>query len=248
MAGSPSLGVNLSYDPFAAVRTAKREPLPANYGTGLSPDGLSYSVIDDFDKIASQAYEEYQARLKNPRTDVWGKVLPEDQPENLKATILEPAMQLINGGVQSTSPLRTYKTPGGGVVGVDAVSGRSHMLVPDAPAKTPEMSYAEKQKIAAAYRDRTALMHKPGYEQTDDDKKRLAEVNSEIAKLEAPSSAAPAVSAAPQAPPFWASWPQQGNVIGTPATNTFSGVAAPFVPVTNAAPQKPIKVLSIKRK
>jgi len=102
-AGSPSLATpSLAYSPFASSRRQAAPAMPANYGTGFSEDGLSYEVASDFNKLASQALAEYEARLRNPRTDVWGKVLAEDTPAALHASILQPVAEYIGGGTQAT--------------------------------------------------------------------------------------------------------------------------------------------------
>jgi hypothetical protein len=102
------------------------------------------------------------------------------------------------------------------------------MLVPDAPPKDLGPTYVEKQRISSLYKDRNAILGKMF--SSAEDQKRLGELELEIKKLETPpakAEAAPAVTA----PPMWASWPQQGNIVGTPATNSFSGTAAPQAPI-----------------
>lgn len=242
-AGAPSLAGNFSYDPFAPARRQQPQQVAvaAPRRDGFSEDGLSYSVINDFDKLAAQALAEYEARVKNPRNDIWGQIIPEDRPENLKAAILDPISSLINGGArQESTPLRTYKTPGGGVVGVNPMTGESDMLVPDVPKDVP-MSFGEREKIRSLYRDRSAIENMPIEDQTDDQTERLKKINEAIAAIESPPK--PATVAAPVAPPLGANWPLQGSFIGTPGgTNSFSGTQAPFV-----APQSQKRVLKFNR-
>ncbi len=103
-----NLGQNFGVSPFPQRQPVRLEQ-PSNYGTGFSPDGQSYSVIDDFGKIAAQALAEYEARIKNPRNDIWGKTLHEDTPEFLDQTILEPVRRLIGGSQNTTSPVKTFE-------------------------------------------------------------------------------------------------------------------------------------------
>lgn len=232
-AGSPSLATNLSYNPFGNPRSL-REVAPRRTD-GFSEDGNSYAVIDDLEKQAAQALEEFNARIRHPRNDIWGQVLPEDRPENLKATILDPIQELMGNNRQSTSPLRTYKTPGGGIIGVDAVTGTTRQLSPNAPPKTPDMSYAEKQRIASLYRDRNAVLSKPSYQRNAEDQKRLDDVTKAIAVLEQPAAAPLAPTLERRQPALGADWPIQGSFIGTPGgTNSFSGTNNPFIPPATA--------------
>ena len=143
-------------DFFGVSPFARRQPVekkqpdegpPPNYGTGFSPDGLSYSVIDDFGKLRAQAMAQYEASMNNPRGYL-------ETPQEYSArrasapSIYQNELSAIpgmGGGADGGSPLRTYKTPGGGVVGIDPMSGSSKTLVPDAPVKE-EMSWPKDRK------------------------------------------------------------------------------------------------------
>lgn len=69
-AGSPTLGVNLAYNPFAPEVPRARRDLDEDLmrmNTGFSPDGLSYSVAGDYGKLAGEIWADYEAASRNPR-------------------------------------------------------------------------------------------------------------------------------------------------------------------------------------
>jgi len=71
LANVPSMGVNLSFDPFGQAaprrRQVQEDELPRNYGTGFSPDGLSYAVADDFAKLRGDALARFEAAMDAER-------------------------------------------------------------------------------------------------------------------------------------------------------------------------------------
>jgi len=69
MAGAPQLGVNFAFDPFQEQPRSRRrvEEERAPRMDGFSEDGLSYSVANDFPKIAAQALANYEAAMNAER-------------------------------------------------------------------------------------------------------------------------------------------------------------------------------------
>ncbi len=225
--GAPSLGV----DPFRRGQPARRrveeDEMPANYGTGFSPDGQSYSVIDDFGKIAAQALAEYEARIKNPRNDIWGKTLHEDTPEFLDQTILEPVRRLIGGSQNTTSPVKTFEM-GHDLVQYDPRTGQTKVAFkgPEAPVKTQRYAGATGVDIMGKPTGNVSLTPQewagvgPGLP----DNIRTNEPIASYINWGNQSNNVPATVQGPKAPPMYADWPQQGNFIGAPGgTNRFSG-------------------------
>jgi len=138
-AGSPSLGMNVAFNPFgSAYQPRQKEQVQQKRTDGFSDDGLSYSVINDFDKLAAQALADYEARVKSPRIDIWGRTLPEDTPQGLDRELFQPLRTLFGGNSYSDSPaLRTYKTGTGDIVGINPRTGESGIVfdAPEPPAK-----------------------------------------------------------------------------------------------------------------
>jgi len=249
MAGAPSLATNLAYNPFgnpAPRRRPAEMDIPMRRTDGFSDDGLSYSVINDLDKLTSQALAEFEARSRRPRNDIWGQTLADDRPENLKQTILDPIAQLTGQQAPESDPLRTYKTRGGGVVGVNPRTGESKMLVKDPEVVAPVPSFTQKQKsdlrmIEDDILETRKLFNKAA--EIDEKSALQGRLNSlertrrKIFDIEQPTTAA---EVATPIPPVWANWPnaQGGSFLGTPGSaNQFSGRVSPFAQ-TNAAPRR----------
>lgn len=57
--------------------------------TGYDDQG-GYAVANDAGKLFANALAEYEARMKSPRTDIYGRVLPEDKLEYLKQELIDP--------------------------------------------------------------------------------------------------------------------------------------------------------------
>lgn len=98
---------------------------------GMSPDG-SYAVADDLTKLVGQAEAEYDARLKNPRIDIWGKPLSADTPQALDAELFHPLRALTGqtDNIQrpvAVKPPETYHV-GDTVVQIDPTTGQPKVL------------------------------------------------------------------------------------------------------------------------
>lgn len=59
--------------------------------TGFDPQG-GYAVINDAGKLFANAMAEYEARSKNPRNDIYGRILPEDTDAALKSELIDPIL------------------------------------------------------------------------------------------------------------------------------------------------------------
>jgi hypothetical protein len=105
--GTPSLGVNLGYNPFRPARRtrpAPREDEPRMDGFG--EDG-SYSVANDFAKIAGQALADYEARVNYERQKrlsidsrgiVNAEAVPQDTSDRIYRETIFPVQQMFGGG------------------------------------------------------------------------------------------------------------------------------------------------------
>ncbi len=147
--GAPSLGQNFGYNPFgnAPVRrrvAAQQEDLPENYGTGFSPDGQSYSVINDFGKIAAQALADYEAQINNQRRQnlsidsrgiVTAKPVDTATSEAIYNSTIRPIQSIIGGGApQSGYTLRTYKDDASGnIIGINPRTGEGSVVFKGTP-------------------------------------------------------------------------------------------------------------------
>jgi hypothetical protein len=131
-----------------------RESMRGRRNDGMSADGLSYSVADDLEKQMGQALAEYDARRKDPRSDVWGKTLKEDSPEQLRGELIDPFMRESSRQQRVVAP-RTYKaknaTGGDDVVSVDPTTGETRVIY-SAPGKPQEDPFFKKD-ISAVYDD-----------------------------------------------------------------------------------------------
>jgi hypothetical protein len=65
---------------------------PARPTNGMSADGLSYSVANDFDKQLAQASAEYDARTRSPRFVPGARVEQPDAPDLLREELFAPVM------------------------------------------------------------------------------------------------------------------------------------------------------------
>jgi hypothetical protein len=248
-AGSPSLGTNFSYDPFAPpkrLRLPIQDEVKAPRTDGVAEDG-SYSVINDLDKLTAQALADFEARARNPRNDIWGQTLAEDRPENLKRTILDPIFQLTGFQQPDSDPLRTYKTKGGGVVGVNPVSGESRMLVPDPETAAPTPSFTQRQKSDLKlieddiFETRKMFNKAPDIDTKSALQGRLNSLERNRRKIFEPEQTQEQQVAPVAQPPIYADWPnaQAGSFIGTPgAGNKFQTQIAPFVAGQTNAPKR----------
>jgi len=154
MPGSPSLGVNFATNPFrrAAPRRAQtqEDELPANYGTGFSPDGNSYSVIDDFGKVAAQALADYEAQINNQRQQnlsldsrgiVTAKPVDISTSDAIYNSTIAPTQRLFEGGQSSRPALRTYKDDqSGDIIGIDPGTGQGRIVFKGTPKPEPTHS------------------------------------------------------------------------------------------------------------
>lgn len=103
--------------------------------TGYDDQG-GYAVANDAGKLFANALAEYEARMKSPRMDIYGRTLHEDTPEYLKQELIDPIIYRF-GLNTLTRPAAAAKTQtyhvGDALVERDAAGN----LVPvyNAPAK-----------------------------------------------------------------------------------------------------------------
>lgn len=202
MVGSPSLGVNLSYSPFASSRAATKravdpEPevkLPPGF-TVLPGGNLMYSMADDPLRNYTNASAEYEARLANPRINNL------DSPDRLYEELFAP-LDLMYGRNRNSGPMRIFET-GDGIVAVDPQSLNTQQLTSSAkPA--PEMSPRDKVEYSDMLSRRRALLGGTAGSQINKD--ALAALEAEIEQFKATKfgggTPAPQNAVAPKAPPM----------------------------------------------
>lgn len=225
------MGQNFGASPFAAAPRKQPYAMPRN--DGFSEDGLSYAVIDDFSKLASQALAEYEARIKKPRTDIWGKTLQADTPAALDAELFQPLRNLF-GGAAVNAGLKTYEIDNN-LIGFNPTTNQTQKLFEG--NKKPEKAltdFEEKQLDHLRTLQRT-LQGKRRL--VGNDAQVLKQTEEAIAQLEGKAVPKQNQAAAPSGPRIGGDWPIQGSFIGTPGkTNMFSAVVSPFSP-TNSTPQ-----------
>jgi len=134
MAGAPSLGVNLAYNPFGKSRRQPDEPAPRT--DGFSDDGLSYEVIRDIDKLTAQALADFDARAKNQR-GFWEGLDEYNRRVSSAPQILAAELAAING-TQNKQPFqpRTFEM-GNQIVQEDPVTGQYNVAF-TAPPPEPK--------------------------------------------------------------------------------------------------------------
>lgn len=172
----------------------------------MSADGLSYSVANDLEKQMGQALAEYDARRKAPRSDVWGKTLKEDSPEQLRTELLDPFMRESSRQSRTAAP-RTYKaknaTGGDDVVSFDPQTGETKVVY-SVPGK-PEKDIFFSNDVKAIYRN-VDLASKAVLDAGTDRQRALAHKDLVIAKKaldefkKAPKPAATAPATALESP------------------------------------------------
>ncbi len=232
MAGAPSLGQNLSYNPFANTRQAPAA-MPRN--DGFSEDGLSYSVANDFNKIAAQALADYEARINYERQkglsiDSRGIVnavpVSADIQNRIYNETIAPVEQLYGGvnGNHSQPQLRTYKDDAtGNIIGIDPISGKGKIVFEGSP--------------------------KPAAVRAPDKYPLPTELNNMLQPSAVKMLTMPQISALLPALPdtlrtnapasTYQGWLNSSNA--APTLSVTGGV-------TNSAPQSPIKILSVRVK
>lgn len=180
MPGSPSLGVNLSYDPFAASRSVVRravgpeQPRIPNGFTELPGGNLMYAVADDPLKLYAQAAAEADARLASPRINNL------DSPDRLYQELFAP-LDAMYGRNQQFTPQRLFESANG-VVAVDPVTLRSTPVVNYPGKPEPAITPLEMNKLKDLQSQRRQLMSDP---QNPLNRSALEILNPQIDALEA---------------------------------------------------------------
>lgn len=148
-------------------------PPPVDLPSWQDPKFVSEPVGMTPEAIWNQALSEYEARLKKPRTDVWGNTLAEDRPESLDRTIMAP-LRAQFGIPEPKSPWSgPIELPGGRVVQVNTVTGDPRVIVAGGnqmPSGTP---------VGKAYRDLEELQKRFNSARTDQEAQQIwQEINS----------------------------------------------------------------------
>lgn len=190
---SQNLSTNLGYNPFGNQRRTTAPVMRRM--DGFSDDGLSYEVINDWGKLASQALAEYEARIANPRTDLFGRVRPEDSPAALDAELFQPLRNLFGAGGNSQG-MRTYEIDNA-LVGYNPQTGGVTKLF-EAPKSKPEMTPRQKLEYQDLLAQRRSILSKPYYQRSKADEERLPLLDSAIKDLfpDAEAVSAPQISTA----------------------------------------------------
>lgn len=234
-----NLSVNLGVNPFATAQ--RRVSLPVDTHDGFSDDRLSYSVADDWGKLASQALADYEARIKNPRTDIWGRVLTEDTPAALDQQLFQPLRNLFGGGSSFNAQRPQAFETDVGVVERDPVTGSWVNRFPIQPRVNPDAA-ATKMHVDELQKRRRDLMQGIGAYSAEN-KAEAARIGEQIDKLLGTTQPATNAVVASPAPEIFfgspggtnlAAPPIQGSFIGTPGgANSFSSRVSPFAPTNN---------------
>lgn len=90
-------------------------PPQSERGYGFSPDGLSYSVAQDYPKIIGQIMAEYEARVAHPKAG--------ETPASLQQELISPFENAWGGNQTSTVQPRMFEV-GNKIVQVDPRTGR----------------------------------------------------------------------------------------------------------------------------
>lgn len=214
----------LGFDPFGRNSAPRAVQPVRRRNDGFSDDGLSYSVADDYSKLAGQAMAEYDARIKDPRYVPGGATPHPDSPELLDAELFAPIRERFGLNSRRTTAPKTYEI-GNELVSLDPNTGKTNVVY-SAPAKAaPEMSPRQKLEYGDLLGQRRALMGKSFLMNEDRDK--LSELDTQIKAFGShpEASANPAVQ-----PPKEPLWPG-GNVVGSLENNLFES-PTPSTPKT----------------
>jgi len=113
--------------------------------------GLSRSEADAFNKMKLDSIAEYQARLRNPRNDVWGKTLQEDTPEHLKQIFVDPfRRESARASTQRPLSPTLYKVKGKNgediITSIDRNTGESRVVYTGAAPQKPDPIWVQTNK------------------------------------------------------------------------------------------------------
>jgi hypothetical protein len=105
---------------------------------GMSADGLSYSVANDFDKQLAQASAEFDARTRSPRFVPGARVEQPDAPDLLRQELIDPVIMARNSytGTQAQPQKQIQNriiSDNGNIWSVDPLSGQAEQIVTAPP-------------------------------------------------------------------------------------------------------------------